>query len=136
MLTLILALLVVPPDTASSIRAVLTAQQECWNRGDLDGFMRTYLDTPELTFSGRKGLTRGYQAVAERYRLGYPTRATMGQLSFSQIEVQMLGPDHALVLGRFELVRAAEAGGPSAGFFSLVLRRTAQGWKILHDHTS
>ena len=136
MLTLLFALLLAPADTEGAIRAVLESQQECWNRGDLETFMQTYLNSPEITFNGRSGVTRGYAPVLERYRKSFPTRAAMGELHFSQIEVRLLGDDFALVLGRFELKRDAAAGGSSAGHFSLVLRRTSGGWKIIHDHTS
>jgi ketosteroid isomerase-like protein len=32
--------------------------------------------------------------------------------------------------------RSAEGGGDASGKFTLVLRKTAQGWKIILDHTS
>jgi ketosteroid isomerase-like protein len=60
----------------------------------------------------------------------------MGKLTFSELEFRMLGPDHALVLGKFALERSAAAGGNASGRYTLVLHKTVKGWKILHDHTS
>jgi ketosteroid isomerase-like protein len=40
------------------------------------------------------------------------------------------------VLGKFFLTRSAAGGGDATGQFTLVLRKTKQGWKIVHDHTS
>jgi ketosteroid isomerase-like protein len=57
----------------------------------------------------------------------------MGHLDFSEIEVTSLGNDAALILGRWHLDRNA---GPVGGIFTLVARRFADGWKIIHDHTS
>jgi ketosteroid isomerase-like protein len=37
------------------------------------------------------------------------------------------------VLGRWRLTDTPVAGG---GVFSVVLTRTADGWKVVHDHTS
>jgi ketosteroid isomerase-like protein len=60
----------------------------------------------------------------------------MGTLTFSEIEVRPLGSGYALANGKFELKRAASGGGDTAGRFTLVLRKTASGWKIIHDHSS
>jgi len=133
MLALMLCLLLAPTD---EVRAVLDKQVESWNRGDIEAFMTTYLDSPELTFTGRDAVTRGYKPVLERYRKRYATREAMGVLRFSEIEVRMLGKDAALVLGKFNLTRTEAGGGDASGRFTLVLRKTAQGWKIIHDHTS
>jgi len=119
----------------AEIRAVLDRQQADWNRGDVEAFMTAYENSPATTFQG-KALTRGFEQVMERYRKNYPTPEAMGSLAFSEIEVRLLGGDVALVLGRFSLDRAPAAGGPAAGRYTLIFHRTAQGWKILHDHTS
>jgi len=118
------------------IRAVLDLQQQAWNRADIDAFMTGYLDSPEITFQGRSGITRGYAAVSERYKKAYSTPEKMGKLRFTIEEVRLVTPDSALVLGGFALARTTEAGGDASGRFSLVLVKTPQGWKIVHDHTS
>ena len=121
-----------PPD---QIRALLDRQVDDWNRGDVRAFMKAYEDSQATTYIGT-AVVKGYQRVLNRYLERYPTRQNMGALTFSDIEVRMLGADHALVLGRFHLTRPPAAGGEAQGIFTLVLRRTAQGWKIILDHTS
>lgn len=118
------------------VTAALQKQSEAWNRANLEEFMTTYLDSPDITFTGRAGVTRGYKPVLERYRKSYGTPEAMGTLRYSELEVRMLGPDAALVLGRFDLTRTQAGGGNASGHFTLVLRKTAAGWKIIHDHTS
>ena len=115
-----------------AIGAVLSAQQAAWNRGDVDAFLVGYWHSSELTFSGSSGVSRGWDGVLARYKKTYPDRAAMGQLDFSDLEFRFLGPDAALVLGRWHLKRENEVGG----VFSLVWRRFPDGWKIVHDHTS
>lgn len=115
--------------------AVLAAQVEAWNRGDLAGFMGGYLNSPGTTFASGGSLLQGWQPVMERYRERYgASPETMGKLAFSDLQVRPLGSDHSLVLGRFRLERRGQP--PLSGVFSLVFVRTAEGWKILHDHTS
>ena len=121
----------------AAIEAVLHAQQEAWNRGDVDAFLVGYWHSPELTFSGSSGVSRGWDGVLARYKKNYPDRAAMGQLDFSQLEFRFLGPDAALVLGSWHLQRdPIKGGGDVGGVFSLVWQRFPEGWKIIHDHTS
>ena len=116
-----------------SIRAVLTAQQAAWNRGDIPAFLEGYWNSPELTFAGSDGIARGYDGVLARYRKNYPDRKAMGELKFSGLEIRPLGPDAALVLGHWHLQRQSDE---LAGVFTLVFERFPIGWRIIHDHTS
>lgn len=118
---------------APEIRAVLRAQQDAWNRGDVDGFMNGYARGESTVFVSGDEVTRGWQTVRDRYLRKYSDRAKMGTLTFSDLEIEPLGPDSALALGRWELKRADD--NPH-GRFTLILRRTAEGWRIVHDHTS
>jgi ketosteroid isomerase-like protein len=113
--------------------AVLTEQQSAWNRGDVVAFMKGYWNSPELTFAGSSGITRGFEPVMARYRKNYPDQKAMGQLDFSDLEVHALGKDAALVLGRWHLKRDS---GELGGIFTLVFQRFPEGWRIIHDHTS
>jgi beta-aspartyl-peptidase (threonine type) len=117
----------------AAITGVLTAQQEAWNRGDVDAFLRGYWRSPELTFSGSGGIARGWDGVLARYKEHYPNREAMGKLEFSALEFRFLGSDAALVLGHWHLARQK---GDVGGVFSLVLERFPEGWRIIHDHTS
>jgi beta-aspartyl-peptidase (threonine type) len=117
----------------AAIIVILRSQQTAWNRGDLDAFLEGYWHSPELTFSGSGGIARGWDGVLARYEKSYPDRATMGQLEFSDLEFRFLGPDAALVLGRWHLTREK---GNIGGVFSLVWQRFPEGWRIVHDHTS
>jgi uncharacterized protein (TIGR02246 family) len=115
------------------VRAVLDAQVEAWNRGDIEGFMRGYAQSPDTIFVSGDSLTRGWQTVLDRYKKGYDSREKMGQLTFSELEIKPLAKDTAVVTGRWQLKRAAD--NPK-GRFTLILRRTREGWRIIHDHTS
>jgi L-asparaginase / beta-aspartyl-peptidase len=120
-------------DDRSAITAVLKAQQEAWNQGDVDTFLQGYWRSPELTFSGSGGIARGWEKVLARYKEHYPNREAMGLLEFSGVEIRFLGQDAALVLGHWHLTRQR---GDVGGVFSLVFERFPEGWRIIHDHTS
>lgn len=129
-----------PPKTESvaasipgRVTAILTAQAAAWNRGDIDAFMKHYWKSDRLTFSSAGKTTRGWTRTKADYKRRYPSRASMGRLSFSKIEVTPLGDSAALVLGRWRLQRKHE---PVGGNFSLLFRRIDGRWVIVHDHTS
>lgn len=117
----------------AGVRAVLEEQARAWNAGDLEAFVRTY--SAETVFVGKE-ITRGSAGVLERYRRNYPARERMGTLDFPELEVRMLDREHASVIGRFRLQRSAAGGGDAQGVFTLLLKKTEKGWKILVDHTS
>ncbi|HEY2460957.1 MAG TPA: nuclear transport factor 2 family protein [Candidatus Acidoferrum sp.] len=117
----------------AAITKVLNAQQAAWNRGEVDEFLKGYWHSPELTFSGSGGVSRGWDGVHQHYKAAYPDRAAMGQLNFSELEFRFLGPNSALVLGRWHLAREK---GDVGGVFSLVWEKFPEGWRIIHDHTS
>ena len=118
---------------ASEIRKVMDAQVAAWNTGDIDGFMQGYWKSPKLLFVSGANVTRGWQPTIERYKKNYDSRAKMGTLTFSDLEVNVLSKDSAAVLGNWALAR--EKDNPK-GKFTLIFRKFKDGWKIIHDHTS
>ena len=118
-----------------AIRRVLSDQAQAWNQGDIDGFMIGYDNSPETTFIG-KTVRHGYQDVLRNYHERYPTRESMGTLTFTDLTVKLLGSEYASVTGYFHLKRTAGAGGDASGVFSLLFRQTRMGWRVILDHTS
>jgi ketosteroid isomerase-like protein len=123
-------------DTAavqSAVRAVLDQQVKDWNAGDLANFMRGYERSDKTRFASGGNVTLGWQAVMDRYQRTYADKAAMGTLTFSEPDITVISADTALAFGRWRLQR--EKDEPS-GLFTLLFRKTPEGWKIVHDHTS
>jgi uncharacterized protein (TIGR02246 family) len=122
------------PSDRSAVEALLARQQAAWNRGDLAAYMEAYARTPALIFTSGSKIRRGWDETMAAYQKRYGgNRAGMGRLTFDILEVQPVGSDGAVVLGRWRLTDTPQAGG---GVFSVVLERRAEGWRIVHDHTS
>ena len=117
------------------VRAVLQAQAEAWNKGDLETYMQGYWHSPDVTFYSGGALTRGFDETLARYRRGYqaPGRE-MGHLEFPEINVLMLAPDAALVRGSFQL--KMKSGQQPHGLFTVIMKKLPEGWRIIHDHSS
>ena len=117
----------------SQIRSVLQAQQNAWNRGDIDEFMNGYARSVSTIFISEDTVRRGWQTVRDRYREKYSNRAKMGTLTFSDLEIMLLSSDSAVASRRWKLQRANDK---PHGRFTLILKRLPEGWRIVHDHTS
>ena len=118
---------------AAAVRAVLESQAAAWNRGDVAGYMEGYAKEETTTFVSGDTVTRGWQTVLERYKARYDTREKMGTLAFTELELKPLSEFYFMASGRWQLTRAADT---PHGRFTLILRRTSAGWRIVHDHTS
>jgi uncharacterized protein (TIGR02246 family) len=121
---------------ADDIRAMMEKSQANWNRGDLAAFAADYEDSPDTTFVGKDVTRGGTAAVLARYQAHYPNREAMGTLTYSELSIRVLAPDIVLADGKFFLRRTASGGGDASGRFTLVIRKTPKGWKIIHDHSS
>src|SRR3990172_4828991 len=119
-------------DARSQITAMLKEQDEAWNRGDLKGFVKPYDDSGQLIFVGSKGIVRSPQVLKEHYEQRYKEgQGDFGRLSFSDLEVEELGRGLARAWGRW-LVEQKDK--KVSGWFTLILKETPTGWRIIHDH--
>lgn len=117
----------------TAIRSVMNDQVAAWNRGDIEGFMKGYWNSPNLTFISGTNVTRGWQPTLDRYKKGYDSREKMGTLTFSDLEITVLSKNAASVLGSWSLARNKD--NPH-GKFTLLFRKFKDGWRIVQDHTS
>ncbi|MCF6169406.1 MAG: DUF4440 domain-containing protein [Bacteroidales bacterium] len=115
------------------ISAVLLAQQKAWNEGNIEAYMQGYCQSDSLRFASGGTVSYGWQTTLGRYLKGYPDKAAMGKLTFSEIDITMLSETSALVFGKWELEREADRPW---GLFTLLFQKTPKGWRIVHDHTS
>ena len=119
----------------AAIRKVMEDQQNAWNRHDLEGFMAGYWNSPDLTFFSGARESKGWQAALDRYKQNYQGAGhEMGSLQFSNLRIEMLGPEAAFVRGEFHLTMSD--GKTPHGLFTLIFRKLPEGWRIVHDHSA
>src|SRR5215470_8478987 len=101
-LLLVLVTVADPPMERATIQRVIDDQAKAWNKGDLPGFMKGYLESDDLTFFSGDKKTKGWKATLERYQKRYQADGKeMGKLTFEELTIELLGDDHALVRGRY-----------------------------------
>jgi uncharacterized protein (TIGR02246 family) len=112
------------------VTKVLVAQENAWNRGDLDGYLAHYKDAPE-TEAVLASTARGMANIRAAFHANYPTRESMGQIENSEVTVRALGEKFALATGRYHLIRSKKAGGEAMGTFLSIMEKTDTGWRII-----
>ena len=113
---------------------VMASQMNAWNQGNLEGFMQGYWPSDSLLFVGKSGITRGHAATLERYRLGYPTQADMGTLTFRNEKWVQVSRNSGWLVGGWHLEKEGQAN--AEGMYTLLWRRIHGEWVIVADHSS
>ena len=112
---------------------VLEQQRIAWNDNDINEFMKGYLKSDKLVFSGSNGPVFGWNFVKDRYLKTYSNKELMGDLSFEINNLFSLSRKVAILLGKFNLQRNNEK---LSGYFTLIFKKINGNWYIVSDHTS
>lgn len=116
-----------------AIKKILASQQECWNKGDIDGFMQGYWNSEDLIFtSNSHEPAYGWQATLERYKNSYPTKSSMGELKFEILNTHLTSEKKAKLKGKWKLLRKDDHPN---GLFWLELEKINENWLITKDST-
>jgi ketosteroid isomerase-like protein len=122
------------PQATLEVRHLLDDQIAAWNRGDLDGYMAGYWNSPDLTFYSNATESHGWSETLEHYRQKYQhNKNGMGKVTLS-LDLQQV--DEKTVLGRGEWRLTMADGSTPHGLTTLILHKLPEGWRIVHDHSS
>src|ERR1700730_7445258 len=112
---------------------VISRMQEAWNRGDFRGYMEGFKN-PDVIFVSGGRFQDGWQGTLEHYIRDYGGSAEMrGTLRFYDIRVEILSPDAAQLISRFELKRLQH---PQYGINTRLMRKVDGRWVIALNHVS
>ena len=116
-----------------AILALITRMETAWNRGDFHGYMEGFAN-PDVVFVSRGEIQKDWQGTLDHYIRDYgASEATRGVLHFSDIRIEMLAPDAALLNSRFQLDRPQS---PLEGISTRLLRKRGDKWVIALNHVS
>jgi hypothetical protein len=89
-------------------RELLNSQMESWNRGDLEGALRTYCPAETATWVNSAGISHGFEAFARSMRSEFGGgTAQMGKLSLELINVRLFGDGSNLMVVRWAITKGA-----------------------------
>lgn len=111
---------------------IVLAQQDAWNKGDLDGYLSHYKNSPD-TQAVLATLVRGFDNIRNAYRQNFPNKDAMGTIEDSEVDVKELDDHFAIATGKYHLNRSKKGGGSVEGTFMEVFEKTPNGWQIVYS---
>ena len=122
-----------PLDTAE-VQRFVRQYVAAINRADAPAIMEMYAHVPEVTSADNTDVTRGWDAIR---RDAASLSRNRYRLELSRVDVVALGPDCALVVAEAVNTFGTPQGALRVrGVLTLVLQKTANDWKVIHDHSS
>jgi uncharacterized protein (TIGR02246 family) len=116
-----------------AIRDVISRMEAAWNRGDFRGYMQGFAN-PDVVFVSRGEFQKDWQGTLDHYIRDYGSSAeTRGTLHFFDIKIEMLGPDAAQLISRYQLNRSEK---PQDGINTRLMRKRDGQWVIALNHVS
>ena len=116
-----------------AIKTMLKKQQDCWNNGDIEGFMQGYWNSEKLVFTSLKYKPAyGWKETLRRYKESYPSKESMGELIFDFLELEITSNTTATLKGKWELNRKDDYPN---GIFWLNINKFDDNWLITKDST-
>ena len=116
-----------------AIVALIGRMEAAWNRGDFHGYMEGFAN-PDVVFVSRGQFQKDWQGTLDHYVRDYGGSVeTRGTLRFFDIKVEMIGPDTAQLISRFQLDRPQN---PQDGINTRLLRKRDGRWVIALNHVS
>jgi hypothetical protein len=117
----------------AAILKVITSMQTAWNHGDFRGYMQGFKNPDVIFVSGGK-FQDGWQGTLDHYIRDYGASPdTRGTLRFYDISIEMLGPDAAQLISRYQLVKQQH---PQYGINTRLMRKVNGQWVIALNHVS
>lgn len=117
----------------AAIRKVIADMEAAWNRGDFRGYMAGFLN-PGVVFVSKGRFQDGWQGTLDHYVRDYGgAPEKRGALRFYDIKVEMLAPDAAQLVSRYELIRPEH---PQYGVNTRLMRKVRGRWVIALNHVS
>jgi uncharacterized protein (TIGR02246 family) len=116
-----------------AILALIGRMEAAWNRGDFHGYMEGFAN-PDVVFVSRGQFQKDWQGTLDHYVRDYGSSvATRGTLRFFDIRIEMLGPDVAQLISRYQLDRPQN---PQDGINTRLMRKRDGKWVIALNHVS
>ena len=122
-------------DSCEEINDLMYEQEESWNKGNIEDFMKKYWKNDSLIFIGKSGINYGWNKTTSNYKKSYPSRNLMGLLHFNNIKCLPINDTTHIISGQWNISRL-DSSKNIGGNYSLMWIKKKDGWRIVYDHTS
>jgi hypothetical protein len=122
-------------DSCEEINVLMYEQEESWNKGNIEDFMKKYWRNDSLIFIGKSGINYGWNKTTSNYKKSYPSQNLMGLLHFNNIKCLPINDTTHIISGQWNIFRL-DSSKNVGGYYSLMWIKKEDGWRIVYDHTS
>ena len=122
-------------DSCEEINELMYEQEESWNKGNIEDFMKKYWKNDSLIFIVKSGINYGWNKTTRNYKRAYPSRNSMGLLHFNNIKCLPINDTTHIISGQWNISRL-DSSKNVGGYYSLMWIKKEDGWRIVYDHTS
>ena len=122
-------------DSCEEINDLMYEQEDSWNEGNIEDFMKKYWRNDSLIFIGKSGINYGWNKTTSNYKKSYPSRNSMGLLHFNNIKCLPINDTTHIISGQWNISRL-DSSKNIGGYYSLMWIKKEDGWRIVYDHTS
>jgi ketosteroid isomerase-like protein len=125
-----------PKNVRAEVQEFVRGYVKATNEADAPALSGLYARVPEVTSVTQGQITRGWESIRAAADSLFGSSSGL-QVELGWIDVTPLPPQHALAVAPATVTVNTMAGRLQfLGALSMVLRKTPEGWKILHDHAS
>ena len=122
-------------DSCEEINDLMYEQEDSWNEGNIEDFMKKYWKNDSLIFIGKSGINYGWNKTTSNYKKSYPSQNLMGLLHFNNIKCLPINDTTHIISGQWNISRL-DSSKNVGGYYSLMWIKKEDGWRIVYDHTS
>ena len=122
-----------PASERAAILSTIERMESAWNRGNFRGYMAGFKN-PDVVFVSGGKFQAGWHGTLDHYVRAYGGSAERrGKLHFYNMKVDLLGPDAAMLVGQYRLIRGARV---TEGVNTRLFRKVHDKWLITMNHVS
>ena len=122
-------------DSCEEINDLMYEQEDSWNEGNIEDFMKKYWKNDSLIFIGKSRINYGWNKTTSNYKKSYPSRNSMGLLHFNNIKCLPINDTTHIISGQWNISRL-DSSKNVGGYYSLMWIKKENGWRIVYDHSS
>ena len=124
------------PNTRAEVQGFVREFFKTMNEADVSALVEMYARVPEVASISDGEISRGWEAIRADADSLLGKQGTY-RVDVGSTDVVALGTTHAIAFaGATITMRGAQGPEQLRGAFTLVLKRTPGGWKVLHEHVS
>jgi len=116
--------------TEDLIRNIFAANAAAWNEGNLDAYMRGYVNSAGVVYIEDAIVTAGWGPLRKSFEKEISSAGEMGRLTFADLNVRMTTDNVATVVGKYSLARSQSS---ESGVVSIVMNQVEGRWRISQE---